>query len=308
MRTPAISVVVLTYEYPRALDAVLRALDDQSDDDFEVVADDGSGPETAEVVERWGRAFGERLRHVRQTHQEARVARVRNLGAASARGAYLAFLDGDCVPRRHLVGALRRSSVSGWFAATYRFDLPRDLTGVVLDEQLPLQRWNAAGWARRLGRRGAGSLWWLTPRDRRRVGREREAELGPPLNNFGFVFLSRADLERVNGYDMRYVDWGGEDHDFAIRLRRSGLRCGWPGPRADLFHLWHESRKDTPLVQGDAQGHGRERPDRGGGRPARAGRRARRGSAERVAGRRVEPVERADEAKASLGQRRERGG
>ena len=113
------------------------------------------------------------------------------------------------------------------------------------DEQLPVQRWNAAGWARRLGRRGAGSLWWLTPRDRRRVGREREAELGPPLNNFGFVFLSRADLERVNGYDMRYVDWGGEDHDFAIRLRRSGLRCGWPGPRADLFHLWHESRKDT---------------------------------------------------------------
>jgi len=181
VRTPAISVVVLTYEYPRALDAVLRALDDQSDDDFEVVADDGSGPETAEVVERWGRAFGERLRHVRQTHQEARVARVRNLGAASARGAYLAFLDGDCVPRRHLVGALRRASVSRWFAATYRFDLPRDLTGVVLDEQLPVQRWNAAGWARRLGRRGAGSLWWLTPRDRRRVGREREAELGPRL-------------------------------------------------------------------------------------------------------------------------------
>ena len=50
----SISVIVATYEWPEALDAVLFALSEQSDPDFEVVvADDGSGPATAATVERW---------------------------------------------------------------------------------------------------------------------------------------------------------------------------------------------------------------------------------------------------------------
>jgi glycosyltransferase involved in cell wall biosynthesis len=245
MSAPSISVVVTTYENPRALDAVLRSLSEQSDPDFEiVVADDGSEDETAAVVDDWNKRFGDRLRHVRQPHEGARVARTRNLGAEAARGEHVAFLDGDSVPRRQLVQALRRSSVPGWFAATYRFDLPPELTSTILDQRLALHRWGLATWARRLGR-GYGSLMWLTPRDRRRVGRSDLPDFSPPLNNYGFVFVSRADLERVNGYDMRYRDWGGEDHDLGIRLRRLGLRCGWPGPSGALFHLWHESRKDT---------------------------------------------------------------
>ena len=43
-----ISVIVTTYNREDALDAALRALSRQSDDDFEIViADDGSRPETA---------------------------------------------------------------------------------------------------------------------------------------------------------------------------------------------------------------------------------------------------------------------
>ena len=47
-----ISVVVSTYERPDALDAVLRGLSRQSDRNFEVVvADDGSGAATADVID-----------------------------------------------------------------------------------------------------------------------------------------------------------------------------------------------------------------------------------------------------------------
>ena len=245
MSAPAVSIVVSTYEYPGALDAVLRALSDQSESDFEVVvADDGSGPETEALVNAWLRSFGDdRLRHVRQPHEGFRVARVRNLGALVARGAYLAFLDGDCVPRRHLVRALLRSVHPSWFACTYRFDLSPALTRSILDGELPVHRWSLVTWARRLGRE-EGSLAWLTPRDRRRVGRSGTPGFAPPLNNYGFLHVSRADFERANGYDARYEGWGAEDTDLGMRLLRLGLRCGWPGPQATLFHLWHESRKD----------------------------------------------------------------
>ena len=81
-----LGVVVSTYEWPEALDAVIRALADQSDRDFAlVVADDGSGAETAAVVERWRSAFEERLTHAWQPDEGFRLARVLNLGALDSR-------------------------------------------------------------------------------------------------------------------------------------------------------------------------------------------------------------------------------
>src|SRR5690349_15033315 len=48
-----ISIIVTTYRREDALAAVLRALARQTDADFElVVADDGSGPETAALIDR----------------------------------------------------------------------------------------------------------------------------------------------------------------------------------------------------------------------------------------------------------------
>ena len=49
-----ISVIITTYNREDALDAALRALAAQSDRNFEIViADDGSGPDTARLVESW---------------------------------------------------------------------------------------------------------------------------------------------------------------------------------------------------------------------------------------------------------------
>ena len=108
---PSLSVVVSTYEWPDALDAVLRGFADQTDDEFElVVADDGSGAATAEVVERWKISFEGRLSHAWQEDAGFRLARVRNLGALAARGDYLVFADGDCIPRRGFIASIRRAA------------------------------------------------------------------------------------------------------------------------------------------------------------------------------------------------------
>ena len=239
-----LTVLVSTYEWPQALDAVLRGLADQSDMRFDVVVcDDGSGPETATLVEAWQkRRFADRLVHVTQADQGYRLARVRNLGALAARGDYLVFVDGDTVPRRHFVRALRRAALSGWFLAGKRLELGPELTARVLAGQPPIHRWPLPRWVLERGK--VGSLRSLTPRDRRRPGRGRLPDFVPHADGYGFLLgLARSDFERVNGYDTRYEGWGAEDVDMAIRLRRLGLRCGWAGPQATLLHLWHETRK-----------------------------------------------------------------
>jgi glycosyltransferase involved in cell wall biosynthesis len=240
----SLSLVVSTYEFPRALDAVFRALADQSDPDFEVVvADDGSGAETREVVERWQSDLGREVVHAWQPDRGFRPARVRNLGALRASGDYLVFLDGDCVPRRHFVRSTRTCARPGWFVVGRRFELREAFTERVLSDRLPIHRWSLLRW-RPHADGDFANLDYLLPRDRRKVGRTSVPEFDPHNNAFCCIGVSAADFAAVNGYDMRYEGWGEEDVDLAWRLRRHGLRAGHAGPRATVFHLWHPSRAD----------------------------------------------------------------
>ena len=64
------SIIVTTYKRPDALERVLLSLDDQTLDAFEVVvADDGSGGETARTIDRLRDRVGYRLKHAWQGHE-----------------------------------------------------------------------------------------------------------------------------------------------------------------------------------------------------------------------------------------------
>ena len=241
MTESSLSVVLSTYEWPEALDAVLRGFADQTDHAFElVVADDGSGAATAEVVDRWRRVFGDRLFHVWQEDAGFRLARVRNLGAVATRGNCIVFVDGDCIPRRSFIAAIRRASSHGWFLAGKRVHLGPGLSRQVLSDRTRIGGWSAGSlWLRR---REVHTWADLTPRDRRRPWRPRLPDFVPHGNAYGFLMATyKSDFEAVNGFDMRFVGWGDQDVDLAVRLRRVGLRSGWAGPRSTMLHLSHPS-------------------------------------------------------------------
>jgi glycosyltransferase involved in cell wall biosynthesis len=248
--TPELSIVITTYEWPEALDVLLRALADQNDGSFEVVvADDGSGPSTASVAANWRDRGLFNVEHVWQPDDGWRKSRILDLAALAARGRYLVFLDGDSVPRVRFLAALRRCMLDGWFVASKRLHLSRELSARVLDDGVAVWRWSAARWLaapRELLRteRESARLGLLVPvRDRRRPWRVNQPEFSAPYEAYGFCLgMWRSDFEAVNGFDLRFENWGGEDEDIAARLRRAGLRCGWPGPKATMLHLWHEPK------------------------------------------------------------------
>ena len=251
---PGLSVVIATYEWPEALDVLLLALAEQDDDAFEVVvADDGSGRETECVVERWRARGLFRLTHAWQPDEGWRKSRILNHGALAASGQYLVFLDGDSIPRVSFLAAVRRAMLPGWFLASKRLLLSRTLSDRVLAEQLPVWRWSALRWTlgapgelfRRDRERGRPGVL-LPIRDRRRPWRPDRPDFTAPYQAYGFCLgMWRSDFEYVNGFDLRFENWGGEDEDIAARLRRAGLRCGWPGSKATMLHLWHEPKPGT---------------------------------------------------------------
>jgi len=62
-------------------------------------------------------------------------------------------------------------------------------------------------------------------------------------NNFA---VWRSDYVRSNGFDERFVGWGGEDDDFRIRLRRAGVQVRSILKWTQGYHLWHPAVPSCP--------------------------------------------------------------
>ena len=242
-----ISVVVSTYERPDALDAALRGLSRQNDRNFEVVvADDGSGAGTTDLIARWQDRLGVPLGHARHEHRGFRAAEIRNRAIMASSGAYCVFLDGDCIPRADFIARHRALAEPGWFVAGNRILLSDALTADVLARQLEPERWNVASL---LARRGVNRL---APALRLPLGPLRKAEPkrweGARTCNLA---VARADLDRVDGFDASYNGWGLEDSDLAIRLIHAGVKRKDGRFATGVFHLWHREsdRVDLPANQ-----------------------------------------------------------
>ena len=151
-----ISVIITTYEREDALDAVLAALSRQGDRGFEVViADDGSGPGTADLVERWRSRLGVALRHVWQKNCGFRAAEIRNRALLACQGDYCVFLDGDCLAPPDFIATHRKLAEPGWFVTGNRVLLSPALTAAVLRDGLHPEAWNLSRW---LGHRKRGGV------------------------------------------------------------------------------------------------------------------------------------------------------
>ncbi len=123
-----ISVIVTTYNRPDALRAVLDGLAAQTDRDFEIlVADDGSRDDTRELVEAVRSGVPVPIRHVWQEDRGFRAGAARNRATAQARGDYVIFLDGDCVPRPSFIARHRALAEAGWMVAGNRILLSGDV-------------------------------------------------------------------------------------------------------------------------------------------------------------------------------------
>lgn len=245
-----ISIILTTYEREDALDAVLSSLAGQIDRGFEiVVADDGSGPGTTALVERWKLLVGVPLAHVWQPRRGFRAAESRNRALLASRGPYCIFLDGDCVVRPDFVGTHRSLAEQGWFVTGNRALLSEALTATILRDQLSAERWSLAQWAMR---RVGGGINRLTPLLQLPLGPLRrlrpQAWQGARSCNLG---VWRNDLERIDGFDGSYVGWGREDSDLLVRLLHSGVRRKDGVFATGVLHLWHPQADRAALSQND---------------------------------------------------------
>lgn len=244
-----ISVIVATYNRPDALDAVLRSLAAQSDENFEVlVADDGSRPDTAAAVESWNGRL-RRLAHVWQPDEGFRLAEIRDHAILAATGEYCIFLDGDCLARPNFVAAHRTLAQRGCFVTGNRVLVSRDLSERILRERLTAERWSTAKWVVQWGSRKINRLvplFWLP------LGPLRHAYARQWRGARGANFaVWRSDLVAIDGFDAGFTGWGREDSDLFVRLIRSGVHRKDGRWATGVLHLWHPEADRGRLSEND---------------------------------------------------------
>ena len=245
-----ISLIVATYNREDALDAVLRGLSRQTDPRFEVlVADDGSGPATADVIAAWTARGAFPLAHVRHDDRGFRLAEIRNRAILKSAGYLCVFLDGDCIPRPGFVAAHRRLGQPGWFVAGNRVLLGPALTARILREGLEPELWGPREWVRR---RLRGEVNRVLPLVSLPLGPLRR--LGPTAWRSARgtnLAIRRDDLDRVDGFDAAFSGWGREDSDIMVRLIRAGTRRLDGRFATAVLHLWHADFDRSRLFENE---------------------------------------------------------
>jgi len=232
--TVRISVVVITYNWPEALELVLKALAAQSELPYEViVTDDGSQPATRTLLEHMARDYPVRLVHLWQPDDGARMSRARNRAIAAAQGDYVILLDGDMLTERHFIADHRAFARRGCFVQGSRVLTNAELSRRMLEQGQVMPGFFSRGVERRRHTLHLPLLaaWYARPGIKRR---------GIKSCNMAFW---RKDLIAVNGFNEAMTGWGREDTELALRafhlhLLRRDLRFS-----ALATHLYHHTRK-----------------------------------------------------------------
>lgn len=231
-----LSVIVTTYQNPRALDLVLTALARQSVQDFEIlVADDGSGPETGAVVSSHAARSSIAVRHIWHEDAGFRKCTISNKAIGAAAGDYLIFFDGDCIAGRHCLAihlaTARRDSYLAGGKIPLSDGLSRELTVADVER----------------GKLDGFGPWWARVRKPRRLivsrlpvvrewmnGRVPREPAWRGENSSAFA----EHLWAVGGFDERFT-YGFEDADLGHRLQAYGVHGRSVRYTAPVFHLDH---------------------------------------------------------------------
>jgi len=238
---PDAALIASTYQKPRHLRLALAsiALQQRVAGRFElVIIDDGSTDETFEIIERFAATVDFPVLLTTHRHDGFQIAKCRNEGVAASSAPYLIFVDGDLIlPPDFICQHLRRRRRGSVFTGDcYRLteEASADLDEAAVRSGTYRDRVSAEELAR-VRQADRRARWHSFVRHRRY-----------PTLFGGNVGISRADYERVNGYDENFRGWGCEDDDLGHRLRRVGIRPHSINRWTCAYHVWHPREPSCP--------------------------------------------------------------
>lgn len=235
-----LSIIISYYKALANLELILRALEYQSERNFEViVSEDDSNALTTKYIQEASFRFP--IQHLFQKEDKGfRKNMMLNRSIKASISPWLVFIDGDCIPHQHFVRSYSRNLRKGIYLSGRRVML-----GPAISSKLIVQK-----------ELNQLSLFSILNSD---SSKKKEGIYSPvfPLTlstprglvgcNWG---IHKEHLIEVNGFDQDYVMAGvGEDVDIEWRLLASGIKIKSIKNKAIVYHLHHEQSYSESNVQ-----------------------------------------------------------
>lgn len=232
------TVILSTYNQPAWLELCLQGYRLQDELDITmVIADDGSGEETRQLIERLRPTLPFPVEHLWQPNEGFRKTIMLNRAIMAAPAPYLIFSDGDCIPRRDFIREHLGRREGGRFLSGGYVRLSEEATGNITPAVVDAGSFADKAWLGRNGMKGEPNIRKLNLGPFRAWFSNRVAKARPRWNGLN-ASCWRADAIAVNGFDER-MRYGAEDIEFGERLERTGIRARQVRYNAIVVHLEH---------------------------------------------------------------------
>lgn len=235
-----ISVLLATYNWPEALSLCLQALKEQTNKDFEIIiCDDGSRDETKTLILDFQKNFPVPIKHLWQIDDGFRKTLILNQGIQAAKGEYLVFLDGDCIPQRDFIAQHLKLSEKNHLVTGSRVLSAKQLTeNLCADGHWSHQKLmsNISAWVIKGFLNKWLPLFIKLPNFSGRLYKKFEWRRIKGCN----MACWKSDALAINGFDESLTGWGHEDADFIFRLQRNGVIRKSGAWATEVIHLWHK--------------------------------------------------------------------
>ncbi len=243
MSYPKVSLLISTYNSPDYLKLTLKSVLYQNRLPDEIlIADDGSGESTKEVVESFNRVSPVPVKHIWQPDNGFRLSAIRNKAIMAADGDYIIQIDGDIIMHPYFIADHTKYAKEGCYIGASRVFITPFFSKILLTER----NFDYHEIRQHCNRKFKSlRLPFLTP-------------LFYRSNSSNFIAIHgcnmaywRDDAISINGYNEDIHGWGCEDCEFAVRLSKFGLKKRWIKFSAIAFHIHHNQTSRNRLKYND---------------------------------------------------------
>jgi glycosyltransferase involved in cell wall biosynthesis len=247
-----VTVVISTFNSPDWLEKVLWGYSCQTDRDFSIIiADDGSGPATSEVINRITTETGLDITHIWHEHKGYRRQTILNQAILGCKTDYLIFTDGDCIPRNDFIRQHMQHAEPGRFVSGGYCKVSMKISKHIRKEDILTQDCFRVKWLTEIDRLGYSQRRKLSVKGRLASILDNITTAKPTFNNSN-TSVWRKDIISINGYDER-MKYGGPDREVGERLTNAGITGKQVRHRAIVLHLEHErAYKTIESIQANA--------------------------------------------------------
>jgi glycosyltransferase involved in cell wall biosynthesis len=235
---PKCSLVTPTYNWPQALELLLESVLHQSILPNEVIiADDGSKPETTELIQKYQAIFPIPLLHVWHEDNGNQKPKIMNKAIAKAQYEYIIEIDGDIIMNKFFVEDHLKNAQKGVYLFGSRVNIQEN----ILEELFKNKSTHFNFFSKGIKKRGR-TIRLPFMMKFAKLHDERSGKLRGCNMSFW-----REDFIKVNGFNEGLVGWGIDDSELIQRLHNIGIKGKRLKYAGIAYHIYHKEQSKSHI-------------------------------------------------------------